>query len=86
MPTTAGYLEEREKKDLEIHKLRDQMNKMNVVMNILASGFKRYKEEVRLYRDQYGGRRLTKDELEKIEQMLEWMRAHPNTDNTEDAD
>lgn len=31
-------------------------------------------------------RPLTKEEQEKVEQMLEWMRTHPNTDNTEDAD
>ncbi|MFY9871880.1 MAG: hypothetical protein WAK17_19385 [Candidatus Nitrosopolaris sp.] len=31
-------------------------------------------------------RSLTKEEQEKVEQMLEWMRTHPNTDNTEDAD
>lgn len=28
VPTTAGYLEEREKKDQEIHELKEQMNKM----------------------------------------------------------
>jgi hypothetical protein len=27
---------------------------------------------------------LTKEAREKIEEMLEWMRTHPNTDNAED--
>jgi hypothetical protein len=29
---------------------------------------------------------LTKEAREKIEEMLEWMRTHPNTDNAEDID
>jgi hypothetical protein len=33
---------------------------------------------------QSGGRRLINEELEKIEQMLEWLRTHPNIDNSED--
>jgi hypothetical protein len=36
-----------------------------------------------LYKEQYGGRRFTKEEQEKIEQMLELLKNHPNTDNTE---
>jgi len=31
-----------------------------------------------------GPKPLTKEALEKIEEMLEWMRTHPNTDNAED--
>jgi hypothetical protein len=37
-------------------------------------------------RSNSGGCHLTKEERENIEQMLEWMRTHPNTEDTEDAD
>ena len=33
-----------------------------------------------------GGRPLTKEEREKVEQMLEWLRKNPDTDNAEDID
>jgi len=38
---------------------------------------KTYQKEVQLYREQYGGRHFTKEELEKIEGMLEWLKTHP---------
>jgi len=36
-----------------------------------------YQKEVQLYREQYGGRHFTKEELEKIECMLKWLKTHP---------
>jgi hypothetical protein len=44
------------------------------------------KDETKLYREQYGGRSFTKEELEKVEQMLEWLRKNPDTNNAEDTD
>jgi hypothetical protein len=39
---------------------------MKVVMSDLASGFRIYKKEFELYREQFGSRSLTEKELDKI--------------------
>lgn len=42
--------------------------------------------QVELFREQYGGRHLTKEEWEKLKRMLEWMRKNPDTNNAADTD
>ena len=41
-----------------------------------------FKHKFESYREQFGNRRLIKEELGKVEQMLELLRTHPNTDDT----
>lgn len=75
---------QREKED-EIRMLQEQMDKMNVVMNNLSHGFKTYKEEVKLYREEFGRRHLTKEERKRVEEFLEKIHSLPvSTDDTED--
>jgi hypothetical protein len=77
-------MEERGRKDHEINELKEQMNEMNVVMNNLANGFKKYKEEVKLYREEYGGRSLTDRERKRVEEFQEQMKTLSDNDNSED--
>ena len=53
-------------------------------MSKVMSHVKAYQKEVQLYRQEFGGRHFTKEELEKIESMLEWLKNHPH--DSEDAD
>ncbi|MGC2573572.1 MAG: site-specific integrase, partial [Candidatus Nitrosopolaris sp.] len=62
-------IEERERKDQEILELKERMDN-------LTKDFELYRKELRLYQEQYGGRRFTKAEPEKIERMLEWLKTH----------
>jgi len=61
-------------KDHEIHRLEEQMNKMNVVMNNLSSGLQLYRKEFELYREQYGSRSLTEGERKKIGEAKEQLK------------
>ena len=66
--------------------LKQRIDKMGDVIMHLDSNVKFYRNEFELYVKQYGGRHLTKEEWEKLELMLEWMRKNPDTDNAEDTD
>jgi integrase/recombinase XerD len=54
IPTAAGYLEEREKKDQEIQELKEQMSKMGDVMKKLDSSMRIYRNEFMSYVLQFG--------------------------------
>ena len=60
-------------KDQEICKLKEQMEML--VHHVIT-----YKNELDLFRQQYGGRWLTKEEREKIEELQKWMHDHPGND------
>ncbi|HXX98342.1 MAG TPA: tyrosine-type recombinase/integrase [Candidatus Bathyarchaeia archaeon] len=70
-------VEEKERNDLEVSELKNQISEMKVMMNDLASGFRVYKKEFELYRDQFGSRSLTEKELEKIREKKKALAALP---------
>jgi hypothetical protein len=86
VPTAAGYLEEREKKDQEIQELKEQMLKMGNVIDNLNSSVKFWEKQFMKYRDQFGPRPLTKAELEKLRELEEQLSALPDSEEIEDAD
>jgi hypothetical protein len=71
---------EMQKKDQEIHELKDMMNDMLKVQKELTLDVATYKREWLLYNEQYGGRHLTKEERDKAQWMIEWCRKNPSDD------
>jgi 5'-deoxynucleotidase YfbR-like HD superfamily hydrolase len=79
-------------KDEEIQALKtsfksydEEMNDMGNVMKKLDSSMQFYRNEFKLFREQYGGRHLTMGERKRIEEFREEMEGMPDTDR-EDAD
>jgi uncharacterized coiled-coil DUF342 family protein len=80
-------MEERERKDQEIYGLKEQVNEIGNIMNEVVPAIKKvmkesegYKKELVLYREQYGGRRFTKEERKKLEEFRERMDTLPDDD------
>jgi len=81
-------MEEREKKDQEIYGLKEQVNEMGNIMNEVVPAMKEvrneldgYKKELGLYRAQYGGRRFTKEEQQRIQELQEQWASMPDHDD-----
>jgi hypothetical protein len=81
-------MEETERKDQEIHGLKEQVNQMGNIMNKVVPAIQSvmkeletYKKEVELYREQYKGRHLTKEEQQRIQELQEQWASMPDTDN-----
>ena len=81
-------VEEREKKDQEIHGLKEQVNEMGNIMNEVVPAIKKvmkelegYKKELGLYREQYGGRHFTKEEQQRIQELQEQWASMPDHDD-----
>jgi hypothetical protein len=74
-------MDEREKKDREIHELKEQMNDMGDTMKKLAYDVKTYKNEFELYVEQFGGRRLTREERQRIQEFRKEMDTLPDDDD-----
>jgi integrase/recombinase XerD len=70
-------IEETARKDLEISELKSQMSYMLKVQKQLMNDVERNRNEWLLYVQQFGGRHLTKEELEKIEELQKQLRALP---------
>jgi hypothetical protein len=78
--SVAGHLE----REQEIIELKEQMSKINIVMNNLSSGFKLYEKEFELYRQQFGPRSLTKEERNRLQEIKEQLRLLPDDDLSTD--
>lgn len=81
-------MEERETKDREIHGLKEQVNEMGNIMNKVVPAIQSvmkelegYKQELGLYRVQYGGRRFTKKEQQRIQEFQKQLGSMPDDDN-----
>lgn len=69
-----------ESKDQEVRQLKEQMNKMGNVVNKLDSFAESSKLMFLSYWSKFGGS-LTDNDKKRLEQMLEWMRTHPNNND-----
>ena len=81
-------VEERSKKDQEIHGLKDQMSQMMQTfesyhglakerMNQMDNSIRFLTDEITKYRGQFGPRPLTEKERNKIEELMQQVRALP---------
>jgi integrase/recombinase XerD len=66
-------VEERERKDREVSELKEQVNKLANVVTF-------FQREFELYRQEFGGRHITKKELEKIHRLSEELEGQPDED------
>jgi integrase/recombinase XerD len=73
--------EERERKEQELHDLKDLMLKMGNAMEKLQSSVKFHEKELTKYREQFGSRDLTEGERKKLREYKQQLENLPDCDD-----